>query len=54
MLEKFLETAVWEPYTIADALRYWSVPLPHTPSLLGVQKIIDNLLTWPAAVGYAD
>jgi hypothetical protein len=49
----WLKTAVWEPYTIADALRDWGVSLPYTPHLLGVQKIIDGLLLWPAAVGYA-
>jgi hypothetical protein len=48
----WLKTAVWEPYTIADALQGWGAPLPYTPHLLGVQKIIDKLLSWPAVVGY--
>jgi hypothetical protein len=49
----WLKTAIWEPYTIADALKDWSVPLPYAPHLLGMQKILDKLLSWPSIVGYA-
>jgi|KBSSwiStaDraftv2_1062776.scaffolds.fasta_scaffold118799_4 hypothetical protein len=52
-LTTWLKTAVWEPYTIADALRDLGLNYPYTPDLLGVQKIIDGLLLWPAALAHA-
>jgi hypothetical protein len=47
----WLKTAVWKGYSIREAL--WNLGLPEffyepTTQLLGLQKIIDTLLGWPA------
>ena len=52
-ITEWLKTATWNTYTIADALRDWGMPYPFTPHLLGVQKIIDATVAWPAVVAYA-
>ncbi len=49
---KWLKYAIWEPYTIGNAVLDWGLPLPYTPNMLGVQKIIDEILSWPAIVAY--
>lgn len=30
----WLTFAVWQPFTIADALRFWGIPVPQAPQLL--------------------
>ena len=47
----WLQTAHWVPYTIGEALHDLGVPDLYT-SYLGVQKIIDTIMLWPASVGY--
>ena len=47
----WLKTAYWMPYTIGEALHDWGVPNLYT-SFLGVQKIIDAIVLWPASLGY--
>jgi hypothetical protein len=37
----WLTFAVWQPFTIADALRFWSIPAPHAPKILGLHQITD-------------
>jgi hypothetical protein len=44
----WLKTAVWNGYSIREALRDKGLPEPTT-QLLGLQKIIDTLLGWPVA-----
>jgi hypothetical protein len=46
----WLKNGYWEPYSILSLLRDLSVDVPSTPNLLGVQKIINDVLSWPAAV----
>jgi hypothetical protein len=46
-----LEPAHWQPYTIGAALRDLGVPYFYT-SFLGVQKIKDAVVLWPASLGY--
>jgi hypothetical protein len=42
----WLKTAVWNGYSIREAL--WDLGLPEpTTQLLGLQKIIDTVLGWP-------
>lgn len=48
----WLKYAIWQPHSIGDALLDWGLPLPYTPEMLGVQKIIDEILSWPAFVAY--
>jgi hypothetical protein len=48
----WLKYAVWPPFTIADALQEFGIPRPYTPKLLGLQKLIDNILEWPGIVAY--
>src|SRR5215469_8982521 len=47
----WLQTAYWKPYTIGQALNDLGVPDLNT-SLLGLQKIIDAIVLWPASLGY--
>jgi hypothetical protein len=49
----WLKNGYWEPYSILSLLRDLSVDVPSTPNLLGVQKMIDDVLSWPALVGLA-
>jgi len=48
---KWVKFAIWVPYTIRQALYDLGSPIPSMPHLLGVQKIIDAVLSWPAVVG---
>jgi hypothetical protein len=48
----WLKTAIWVPYTIVETLHDWGFSYPYMPQLLGVQKIIDAILSWPASLGY--
>lgn len=48
----WLTFAVWQPFTIADALRFWSIPPPHAPELLGLQRITNAVLSWPGIPAY--
>ena len=49
---KWLKHAIWEPYTIGNALHDWGLPDLYTPNMLGVQKIINEILSLPGIVGY--
>ena len=48
----WLAFAVWRPFTIADALRFWSIPAPHAPEILGLQQIMEAVLSWPGIPAY--
>jgi hypothetical protein len=48
----WLKTAVWVPRTIGDHLIQSEMGYPILQNWLGVQKIIDQVLSWPASVGY--
>ncbi len=48
----WLTFAVWKPFTIADALRFWSIPAPHGPAILGLQQITEAVLSWPGILAY--
>jgi hypothetical protein len=48
----WLKTATWVPYTISENLHDWGFPYPYMPQMLGVQKIVDGILSWPASLGY--
>jgi hypothetical protein len=48
---KWLQTAVWEPYTIADLLKALGSPRPDASGILGVQKFVDWVLALPAILG---
>lgn len=48
----WLKYAVWQPFTVADALHEFGIPRPYTLQLLGLQKLIDNVLDWPGIVAY--
>ena len=43
----WLAFAVWQPFTIADALRFWDLPPPLAPESLGLRRITDAVLSWP-------
>src|SRR6516164_2519517 len=43
----WLTFAVWRPFTIADALRFWSIPASHAPEIPGLQQITEAVLSWP-------
>src|SRR6516225_5675339 len=47
---KWSITGVWTTITIADLLMAWGLTRPETPSYIGLQKIIDEVLTWPGIV----
>jgi len=48
----WLAFAVWQPFTIADALRFWDLPPPHAPESLGLREITDAILSWPGVPAY--
>lgn len=48
----WLTFAVWQPFTIADALRFWSIPAPHAPKILGLHQITEAVLSWPGIPAY--
>ena len=48
----WLTFAVWQPFTIADALRFWSIPAPHAPKILGLHQITEAILSWPGVPAY--
>ncbi len=48
----WLAFAVWQPFTIADALRFWRIPAPHAPEILGLRHITDAMLSWPGIPAY--
>ena len=50
---KWSMTGVWTTITIADLLMAWGLTRPETPSYIGLQKIIDEVLTWPGIVANA-
>jgi cellulose synthase/poly-beta-1,6-N-acetylglucosamine synthase-like glycosyltransferase len=47
---KWSITGVWTTITIADLLMAWGLTRPETPNYIGLQKIIDEVLTWPGIV----
>ena len=47
----WLKNGYWEPYSISNMLQDLGIGLPTAPNLLGVQKIIDDVASWPALVG---
>jgi hypothetical protein len=48
----WLTFAVWQPFTIADALRFWSIPAPHAPKIPGLNQIAEAVLSWPGIPAY--
>ena len=48
---KWLQTAVWEPYTIADLVKALGFPRPDASDMLAVQKFVDWVLPLPAILG---
>jgi hypothetical protein len=48
----WLAFAVWQPFTIADALRFWDLPPPHAPESLGLREITETVLWWPGVPAY--
>ena len=48
----WLTFAVWQPFTIADALPFWGIPAPRTPQLLGFAQLTDAVLSWPGIIAY--
>ena len=48
----WLAFAVWQPFTIADALRFWDLPPPQAPESLGLREITDAILSWPGVPAY--
>jgi hypothetical protein len=48
----WLTFAVWRPFTVADALRFWSIPAPRAPEVLGLQQITEAVLSWPGIPAY--
>jgi hypothetical protein len=48
----WLTFAVWQPFTIADALRFWGIPVPQAPQLLGLAQLTDAVLSWPGILAY--
>jgi hypothetical protein len=48
----WLTFAVWQPFTIADALRFWNIPVPRAPQLLGLAQLTDVVLSWPGILAY--
>src|SRR6478752_6100293 len=48
----WLTFAVWQPFTIADALRFWGIPVPQAPQLLGRAQLTDAVLSWPGILAY--
>jgi hypothetical protein len=48
----WLTFAVWQPFTIAAALRFWGIPVPQAPQLLGLGQLTDAVLSWPGILAY--
>jgi hypothetical protein len=48
----WLTFAVWRPFTVADALRFWSIPAPHAPEIPGLRQITEAVLSWPGIPAY--
>jgi hypothetical protein len=48
----WLAFAVWQPFTIADPLRFWDLPPPDAPENLGLREITDTVLSWPGIPAY--
>ena len=48
----WLAFAVWQPFTIADALRFWSIPVPHATEIRGFRHITETMLSWPGIPAY--
>jgi hypothetical protein len=48
----WLTFAVWQPFTIADAMRFWGLPVPRAPQLLGLAQLTDAVLSWPGIIAY--
>jgi hypothetical protein len=48
----WLAFAVWQPFTIADVLRFWDLPPPHAPQSLGLRRLTDAVLSWPGIPAY--
>src|SRR5882757_2799381 len=44
----WLRNGHWQSYSISNLLHEFEIDAPNTPSLLGLQKIIDGVLSWPA------
>jgi len=47
----WLKNGYWESYSILRLLLDFDIVVPTTPKFLGVQKIIDDVVSWPALVG---
>jgi hypothetical protein len=48
----WLAFAVWRPFTIADALRFWGIPAPQAPQRLGLARLTDAVLSLPGILAY--
>jgi hypothetical protein len=48
----WLKTAVWIPHTIGEQLIELEIGYPILQNWLGAQKIVDDVLSWPASLGY--
>src|SRR5262249_24112963 len=48
----WLTFAVWQPFTVADALRFWGIPAPQVPQLFGLRRVTDAVLSWPGILAY--
>jgi hypothetical protein len=46
----WLRNGYWQSYSISNLLHDLEIGVPRTPSLLGLQKIIDDVLSWPALI----
>jgi hypothetical protein len=46
----WLKNGYWQSYSILSLLRDLEIGVPSTPNLLGLQKIIDDVLSWPALI----
>ena len=46
----WLKNGYWQSYSISNLLRDLDIGAPSTPNLLGLQKIIDDVLSWPALI----
>ncbi len=44
----WLRNGYWQSYSISNLLRDLEISAPNTPSLLGLEKMIDDVLSWPA------
>jgi hypothetical protein len=46
------KTGIWTPFTIADLLIEWNLPLPKAPNYIGLDKIVEYLLSFPGVFAY--